>query len=179
MEKEQLRKQTINYLKELALVSKEKKKREARLYERLFCSEMWKKASVIGTTLALTFEIDTSPIIKQAFKEQKSIAVPKVLSKETMQFYRFLPNTKVEKSVFGVSEPVAAEKIALQAIELLLVPGLVFRKDGYRIGFGGGYYDRVLAQYTGESCSLLLKEQINEEWQPSTFDRPVKHLLIE
>lgn len=58
------------------------------------------------------------------------------------------------------------------------MPGIVFTLEGFRIGFGGGYYDRFLEQYQGETCSLVFSEQIQENWQVEPFDLPVKRLFI-
>lgn len=57
---------------------------------------------------------------------------------------------------FGVAEPETEDIARSNELDLLIVPGLAFNRAGYRVGFGGGYYDRYLANYKGKTCSLVL-----------------------
>jgi len=59
----------------------------------------------------------------------------------------------------------------------LIVPGLVFNEKGYRIGFGGGFYDRFLADYHGKTVSLAFDFQVMKEIPTESFDLPVQIII--
>lgn len=169
----------INQLKTFAEeASDEKTTAEEDLYHQLFTSEFWKEAKVVGLTMSLPFEVATDPIITQGLREGKVMAIPKSEADHTLTFVKVTADTSYIMSEFGVAEPATGELIASERIDHLLVPGILFRRDGYRIGFGGGYYDRLLVNYSGETASLLFNFQINEEWRPQEFDQPVAQLFI-
>ncbi|PTO36647.1 5-formyltetrahydrofolate cyclo-ligase [Enterococcus mundtii] len=174
--KEQLRQFGIDKLKKIA-ISGYKKEKEQKIYKQLFATEYWKQAKVIGLTLSNEFEIDTRPLIEQASTTGKIVVIPKTLPKRQMAFYEFSENTVLKRSSFGVLEPVSAHLYESQMIDLLIVPGIIFHPDGYRIGFGGGYYDRYLEEYPHQTCSLTFKEMIHNDWEPEVFDKKIQHLL--
>ena len=82
---------------------------------------------------------------------------------------------------FGISEPDTqkAKEIDKNQIDLLLVPGLIFTRDGYRIGFGGGYYDRFLTDFVQPTVSLASTKQLVDDFPVEPFDIPVNYLLTE
>ena len=82
-------------------------------------------------------------------------------------------------SDFGVEEPLVQQQVEKSEINLLIVPGLIFSSQGYRIGFGGGYYDRFLTTFQGQTVSLAFSEQLRDDWQPAEFDIPVKKIITD
>lgn len=92
-------------------------------------------------------EIETTPIIR--FLEFRNpglrVCVPKV-SKNGVSMASVIVDdeTLYELSTFGISQPIAGEKISPSLIDLVLVPLLAFDKSGYRVGFGKGFYDKFL-----------------------------------
>ena len=67
----------------------------------------------------------------------------------------------------------------MKEIDLIVVPGLLFSSRGFRIGFGGGFYDRYLADYQGETCSLVFSEQLYDDWEVEDFDIPVQKIYTD
>jgi 5-formyltetrahydrofolate cyclo-ligase len=61
--------------------------------------------------------------------------------------------------------------------DLIIVPGLAWTEDGYRVGYGGGYYDRYLADFTGETASFVYDFQIISTIERNKFDIPVRHIF--
>lgn len=158
----------------------EKKRIENELYTNLFASELWKKANVIGITIANEYEWDTHPIIKQAWEERKCIAIPKCIpTNHMLKFYRYTDKCKLERGFFNLLEPNPENtvEIAAEDMDLLIVPGIVFDKGNYRIGHGGGYYDRYLKEYTGKSLSLAGRDQILPSIPKEEFDQPVDLII--
>ncbi|MCL1949148.1 MAG: 5-formyltetrahydrofolate cyclo-ligase [Turicibacter sp.] len=178
MEKNDLRSAVMAELKAHAGTC-EKKQGEAMLYGMLFATPQWQNAKTIGTTISMGFEVDTGPIIHQAFKEGKAVALPRVESPGLMAFYLWQAGDPLIASKFGILEPdpLHAEKIPPECIGLLVVPGIAFGLRGFRIGFGGGFYDRYLAAFHGDTVALALPWQIRSGWVSGIHDIPVGLVL--
>lgn len=179
MEKKELRKKGIVKLHELALHKDKKKEKEIIILQLLFASSQWKKANRIGVIRATDIELDTEPIFQRAFQEEKKIVVPKAPQDRLLTFHLVDEHTQYYVSNFGVEEPLVAPIVEKDEIDLLIVPGVVFSSRGYRIGFGGGYYDRFLTDYKGQTISLVFSEQISDDWQPEKFDMPVSKIITD
>ena len=85
--------------------------------------------------------------------------------------------SRLQKSSFGLMEPTSEEAVDKTEIDLIHVPGVVFNSQGFRIGYGGGYYDRYLADFAGASISTIYAVQ-QAEFTPAQHDVAVKELLI-
>lgn len=152
------------------------------MIERLLNSSLWQSASQIGVTMARGFEWDTRPIIETAWKQNKEICVPKCNpQKREMTFYHLQNFDQLEVVYYHLLEPNPEQTVLAnkEDIDLLIVPGIVFDKYGYRIGFGGGYYDRFLAEFTGKTASLVSTKQLVERLPAEAFDVPVQQLVNE
>lgn len=178
VEKARLRKLGLTNLKWLYEHPLLKKQKEQAISQALFNDPYWKKAKTIAITKPLDFEFDTHILLDKGLLEEKQVLMPITGSDRQLTFHSVTSETKFEKTAFGVAEPVAAPVVAAEKIDLLVVPGIVFTHEGFRIGFGGGFYDRFIQNYHGETCSLVFSEQIQENWQPESFDLPVKRLFI-
>ncbi|MCE7794268.1 5-formyltetrahydrofolate cyclo-ligase [Salipaludibacillus sp. CUR1] len=157
-------------------------KREAmsRIYSSLFSLEIWKQSKTIGITVSVGDEIDTWPIIKETWEQGKQAAVPKcVPNQKELSFYILNDISQLENSFYGLKEPdpTKCELFDNRKIDLLIVPGLVFDRKGYRVGHGGGYYDRFLASNPLETVSLCYDFQVVNELPAETHDIPVKWLV--
>lgn len=164
-----------------SLSQSKKTKIENKLYEHLFKSKIWSAASTIGMTCSQSMEWNTFPIIERAWKEKKRVAVPKSNpQKRELVFYYITSKNELELGHYGILEPGKQTVIAKKnEIDLLLVPGLVFDLFGYRIGFGGGYYDRYLNDFKQETVSLASQLQIIERIPSEPYDIRVRHLVHE
>lgn len=90
-------------------------------------------------------EVNTWPIIDYLFSLGKQVSVPIVEGKELIHA-QISPETKWQKAAFGIDEPQAYETVDDRMIEVVFVPLLICDRNGHRIGYGGGYYDRFLAK---------------------------------
>jgi 5-formyltetrahydrofolate cyclo-ligase len=180
MGKEKQREEMKKWLSGLAKDQYDQKSR--KIHQALFSSAEWKKAHIVGVTVSRVPEVDTIPIIEQAWLEKKLVAVPKCQPRDkSMKFYLLKKFDELETVYFGLREPdpTRTRPCEKSAMDLILVPGLVFDKKGYRIGFGGGYYDRFLTDYNGTTVSLAFKEQVKEELEHETFDIPVSKIMTD
>jgi 5-formyltetrahydrofolate cyclo-ligase len=121
-------------------------------------------ARAVMLYLSGPYELDTAPLALRCWQTGKMVVVPKV----SWDQRRMLPveitslQTSMTTTGPGVREPVSGNPIPINLIDLVMVPGLGFTKDGHRIGRGMGFYDRFLAQsnFVGLSCGLGFEEQI-------------------
>ncbi|RWZ60073.1 5-formyltetrahydrofolate cyclo-ligase [Halobacillus fulvus] len=180
MNKSDLRKKAMNTLK--ALTSDERLSIEQGIYNHLFNSAYWKNAKTIGVTVSRGFEWETRPIIEKGWQENKTIVVPKCMPEtKGMQFYILTSFDQLESVYFGLQEPdpELTLPVGKHTIDLLLVPGLLYNLEGFRIGFGGGFYDRFLTDYEGTSMLVASVMQQHEPLPVESFDQKVDFLLTE
>lgn len=176
--KEWIRKEMLGKLR--GLPSQDRIRMENELTKAVCSSREWKASKTIGVTWSNFPEIDTHKIIGKGLEEGKRMVVPYSGKDRVMTFHEYLPDTAMARSKFGIMEPVdKSNLVPPQEIDLLLVPGLAFSETGYRIGFGGGYYDRYLASYSGKTLSMLFPFQLfkDPDWEIEAFDVPVQKLL--
>ncbi len=178
--KSEIRVNILNQLKMLDPI--EKKHIEEKMYEIIFQSSIWEKAKVIGITCSQPFEWDTLPIIEKVWKLNKIVAVPKSspIDKQ-LQFYQLTHVNELVRGYANILEPDIEKttKISNHEIDLLFVPGIAFDKLGYRIGFGGGYYDRYLQYQQLNTVSLVANFQMVKRIPINEFDVPVQYLVTE
>lgn len=139
-----------------------------------------KEANIIGTTISNIPEVDTIHLIEALWQLGKTVAVPKCDPKtRQMAFFVIDSFAQLETVYMHLREPITnqCEFVDASEIDVMLVPGVVFDKRGYRIGYGGGYYDRFLLEYRGELLSLIFDEQLCDEVPDEAHDYPVNVLL--
>lgn len=179
MLKKEVRQEVLLELEELSNQKEQKEQAQEKVRKGLFHSKEWQEATVIGITLSMDKEFDTLPIIQQAMSENKRVGIPVTFDKGRMMFCEYRIGDALERTSFGVLEPTNQLEIHKDEIELLLVPGVAFSSKGYRVGFGGGFYDRYLVDFKGTTCSLVFASQLRDDWEPSHYDLPVDTLIIE
>ncbi|WP_339060974.1 5-formyltetrahydrofolate cyclo-ligase [Tepidibacillus marianensis] len=121
------------------------------IIERLLHHPIYQKSNIVMAYLAFRHEVDLTPLIEQAWIEGKQILIPKTDRKsKQMEPYRMESWDEVKEGNYGILEPVQCDKspFSLHQIELVLVPGLAFDEEGYRLGYGGGFYDRFFDRFT-------------------------------
>jgi len=179
MDKQAFRNKILNILKDLDEATRGD--RMQKISTKLFQLEIWKQATCIGTTISQFPELDTQMIIEQAWLEKKQIVVPKANPRlKTMDFKKIIHNDQLEKGYAAIMEPKQElPSILPSQIDLLIVPGVVYREDGYRIGFGGGYYDRFLQTYKGKTISIAFDEQITSAFEIESHDIPVQMIITD
>ena len=140
-------------------------------------SEAYKNAKTIYGYLPYNQEVRTVPMLEQALKDGKKVAVPKVYGDE-MKFLYLDDLTKVSKGYAGIPEPIADGPVADDQTALVLMPGLAFDPQGHRIGYGGGFYDKFLAAEPNHPTLALCYEfQLLPELDTEEHDIPVDTVL--
>ena len=148
------------------------------LIQRLRSLPAYKAASVIATYLSFPHEVDTSFLIDVAQEDGKQVVIPKTYPKGRMEFATYDPQ-KLKQTAFGLLEPEdGSQVIDKSKIDLIHVPGVAFQKGGHRLGYGGGYYDRYLADFDGVTVSTIYACQ-EVDFSPASHDIPVQEVLVD
>ncbi|MBN1436748.1 MAG: 5-formyltetrahydrofolate cyclo-ligase [Sedimentisphaerales bacterium] len=151
--------------------------------EHLCATAEFHRASVVMMFLSLPDEIDTTVAMERAWEAGKQIVVPYAVRENGRMIPMALSNLECEMTLDGVGIRCPAQKEAVPpaSIDLVVVPGLGFDGVGRRLGRGGGFYDRFLAEklFNGISCGLALKEQVLPEVPATEQDMPVAMLVTD
>lgn len=149
----------------------------ARLGELFLKCEQYKAAKTIYGYLPYNQEVRTVPMLEQAMRDGKRVAVPKCYGDE-MKFIYMDDLSKVEKGYANIPEPIADEPVADDPTALVLMPGLAFTTDGKRMGYGGGFYDKFLAKEPDHpTVALCYAFQMVEDLPTAEYDIPVDCVL--
>ncbi len=140
--------------------------------EKIFTIPEFEKAKNIFVFLSFGSEVNTSLIIDKLLKTGKSISVP-VIKEKKMFLARYKQNTPMIRNKYGILEPAEPTLTDLSSIDLTLVPALAFDYNLYRIGYGGGFYDRFIADYNKVTIGIIFDEFIIEDIPIGEFDKPV------
>ena len=174
--KAELRKQVLQEMK--AISQEQKQAMDQALTDQFLKHPFYQEAKVIATYLSFPHEFQTQELIEQALKDGKKVLIPKTYPKGRMDFVVYNPQQLVKTS-FGLLEPQGnLEVVDASQIDLIHVPGLAFTTEGYRIGYGGGYYDRYLKHFSGHTLSTVYPCQI-QDFIPEKYDIPVEEVLID
>jgi len=136
-------------------------KKSEIIKEKLFDSEEYKKAKAIMFYVSFGSEVYTMDMIKESLKN-KTVCVPLIKGNKIVPSIIKNFEELDKKSSFGILEPSKIKKIDKADIDLVIVPGVVFDKRKHRIGYGKGYYDSFLKDFTGKKIGLAFKMQVLE-----------------
>ena len=148
-----------------------------RLGELFASCEPYRKANTIYFYLPYNQEVRTVPMLERALLEGKRVAVPKVYGDE-MRFIYIENLSGIAPGSFGIPEPVADGPVADDPTALVLMPGLAFDRQGNRMGYGGGFYDKFLNQEPNHPTVALCYEfQMQPSLPVEAYDVPVDLVL--
>lgn len=142
--KKKLRKKIQNKRNSLPVL--DRKKRSKIIAEKFFSTVYYNDSNNILIYYPFRSEIDVTIIIRQALKNKKNIILPGVYNRKLKLFYINNLKKQLEMGAYGIMEPITGlcRAAKISDIDLVIVPGLVFDKNLNRLGYGGGFYDRLL-----------------------------------
>lgn len=126
--------------------------------EKLKKSPFYKAAESICLYMPIHNEVDVTELL-----ETGNIYIPKIIDK-TMDFYLYEGKNNIVAGAYGIPEPIGNKKLIPNDKTLVVMPGVAFSRDGYRLGYGGGYYDTYLEKYPMcMKAAVCFREQLVEE----------------
>ena len=150
----------------------------ARLGEQFRQCELYQNAKTIYGYLPYNQEVRTVPMLEQAIRDGKRVAVPKCYDRDMKFIYISDFENEVAPGYANIPEPIADEPVADDKTALVLMPGLAFDPQGHRIGYGGGFYDKFLSSEPGHpTLALCYDFQMLPHLETEEFDMPVDLVL--
>ncbi len=149
----------------------------------LYNTEYYKSAKTIMTFISFGAEVDTHNFIKTSIANGKRIVVPITIPKtKGLKLSEVLNFDELEIGFYDILTPKEEfiRYVDPSEVDLIIVPGVAFDREGYRIGYGGGYYDRFLADLDHVTkISLAFDMQIIEKIPRDHYDIPVNYIITE
>lgn len=170
-----------------AVPAEERADIDSRIAQGVFGLAAYQEADIVFTYLSMGAEVDTRAIIRNAWAAGKDVALPRCTGPRTMRWFCVESFDGLQKSSFGVEEPAIDESRERTPSEgmraVAIVPGMTFDDEGYRLGYGGGFYDTFLAEFPGASIGLCRSAQrvcsLTELGVIGEYDLPVDFVVCE
>ena len=184
-DKKILRKEILAKRKNINTVEKEEKDR--KILEKFYESKYYIEAKNIFIYISYDSEINTKGIINKALMDNKKIYVPRTEFKtRLMDAVKITSLDNLIESEYGILEP-SAEKphIDPNGLDLIVVPGVAFDRNGGRMGYGAGFYDRYFEKISNDNMKKVIKLalaydfQILEKIPMNEQDVPVNYIITE
>lgn len=159
-----------------------KAEKDAAILKRLLELPEYKAATLVLTYVSTAIEVDTLELIRRALAEGKRVAVPYCIpGKIDMLFCEIFSLDDLTPGSFGVLEPDPEKQPVLREFSdsVCILPGLGFDLEGYRLGYGKGYYDRFLSKYPGTNLGVCYNVCLKPLLPHGRYDRMVDVLVTE
>lgn len=181
LQKKRLREIVQDKRDKLTLI--DRKKGSKIIAKKFFLTENYRNSNNILLYYPFRSEIDTSIIIKKALIDGKKVILPRVGTKGLELFFICDISLQLEKSSYDIMEPSpeSCRRAKITDIDLIVVPGISFDKKLNRLGYGGGFYDKLLQKIDRrvKKISLSFEIQIIEKIPVSEHDIKVDLLITE
>lgn len=151
-----------------------------RIQQRLLDSECFSRAETLALYSPINKEVQTGTLLNVARMHDKRICFPRVCG-DALQFVEFGPAAELQLGAFGVAEPVGKVVLSAQQIDLVVVPGVAFDRDGFRLGYGKGFYDRELSRMTSSTIcvGLCYEFQLCDTLPVEAHDQQLDYVVTE
>ena len=165
--------------KRRALCDKSRKQKSQAIVDSLTTLRIFKDAVTVATYLSLKSEVDLSSLLPSG-PRSKCFVAPRTLPNFELSFHRISSKDTLETGFGGVQQPLeSTELVPVNKIDLFLVPVTACDRQGNRLGFGKGYYDRTLARAAGYKLGIGFHCQLLEHVPFDSFDIPMNGFISE
>ena len=171
--------------KRAAICADVRRNAEEKICESVSLFGRYREASLLLFYAPIGSEANVRPLIEEALEQGRRAAFPRCEAEPGVMTFRTVRSIgELNPGAYGVLEPardaplVTTEELA-RADAFALVPGLAFDREGYRLGYGKGYYDRFLPSFGGFAAGVCFEEQIFDRLPANRFDIRVNALISE
>ena len=171
-EKARLRAQIRNQL--AGLPAEQRTAEDDTLFPAFLSLPETAQAQTIFLFCGMGNEPDTARLFAPLLARDKRICLPRMLPGRQMAVHQYQPDRPLVKHPFGILEPdEGCPLVEIERIDLVLVPALCYDRLGFRLGMGGGYYDRWLTNYHGFTVGLCRQSLLQDQLPAEPHDHPV------
>ena len=161
------------------LLPEEKQRREDKIAVALTSTIVYKSCKQILLYASTEDEISTWAIAKKALSDGKKLLYPKCEGEHLMNYYYVSSLDELKAGMFNILEPAPDKAYVPDNSDICIVPGLTYDKFGYRLGYGRGFYDRFLSDFSGVTVGLCYSDFIEGNVPKGKYDMKVDVLLTE
>ncbi len=175
--KQQLRQQCRQTRK--ALGEQARTRASAAICVHIETWRIFQRSSVLLTYLPMRGEVDLTPLLTR-YPDKRWLA-PRILPEENhrMALHLYDPQ-RLARHEFGMLEPAAdLPEVPPAEVQLVLTPGLAYDQRGWRLGYGGGYFDRFLQDFEGVSLGVVYAALLLDDLPHGEFDVPMDWIVTE
>lgn len=151
------------------------------LFRQLMGLSQIQTARVISLFWGITgLEPDTRALVEQLLAQGKTVCLPRIVADHGMELRQYTPGCPMDMNSFGIWEPTLdCPLIAREEIDLVIVPALCYDRRGFRLGYGGGYFDRWLSGYQGVTVGMCRQAVLQDAVPVEGHDKPVQAVVTE
>lgn len=148
------------------------------LFSRFLSCPQVERAKTLLLFCGMGTEPDTARLFTPLLARGKRLCLPRMLPGRGMEVRQYCPDRPLVKHPFGILEPDEdCPLVDAEEIDLVLVPALCYDRKGFRLGMGGGYYDRWLTRYHGLTVGLCRQALLQDKLPAEAHDRPVNVII--
>lgn len=142
--------------------------------------DVFQSSEIVALYKAIGGEVNLEPLFEICWKMGKRTAIPVFnAEKRVYEMAEISESTAFLIGNYGIQEPVDPRILQIPELDLIAVPGVGFDAAGNRLGRGGGYYDRILAQFSGSAVGICFEFQCLDSVPVNSHDLPVDFLVME
>jgi 5-formyltetrahydrofolate cyclo-ligase len=161
------------------MTSAERERKSRAIEERLFSLSEFKSSRVVMFFASFRSEVETERMIRRALLSGKRVVLPKVRGGELGLFEIRDFDKDVSPGAWNIPEPHEFLPAELSDIDLIVMPGAAFDERGNRVGYGAGFYDKLLPDFQKTTVALAFEGQMVPQVPASPHDIPVKKIVTE
>ncbi len=165
--------------KRFRIKPEERKARSREIEKKLFSLPEYQAARKVMFYASFRSEVETHDMIRRTLLEGKRVVLPKVRGKELALFEIKDFDKDVKPGSWDIPEPANGKPVKPGQIQFIVVPGAAFDRHGNRLGYGAGFYDKLLKEYGGADAALAFELQIVPDVPSEPHDIRVQKIVTE
>ncbi|SKA83780.1 5-formyltetrahydrofolate cyclo-ligase [Caloramator quimbayensis] len=155
-------------------------KLSSQIIKNIINWSFYKNSTAIMLYSSIKSEVRINDLLKKGIEDKKTIILPKTL-KDNRELLPCIVEDIKELHIgnYGILEPMGSKVLDKNSIDIIFVPGVAYDYNGFRIGYGAGYYDRFLKDYKGIKAGVCYSFQVIDDVFHDLYDINMDYLITE